>query len=88
MQIEGLISLLVSELDLREGTRETGASDTSLRVVIKSLQDAARALETGDTERAQTILNVVGRQVSDTWSFKSKTGARILEFVHASNRFQ
>lgn len=88
MQIEGLISLLVSELDLPEGKRETGASDTSLRVVIQSLQDAAMALEVGDTERAQMALNAIGRQVSDSWSFKSSTGARILEFVHTNKRFQ
>lgn len=84
MQIDGLINLLVSELDLQEGKRETGASDSSLRVVIQCLQDVAKALEVGDAERARVTLDVIGRQISDTWSFKSSTGARILEFVHGS----
>jgi hypothetical protein len=85
-RLETLVISLEADLNLPEEQRETGASDVSLRSVIDQLQRAEQSEQGGQPELANQALDLVGYQISDTWSFRSVLGAEILAVVQAAKR--
>lgn len=85
-QIENFLTSLNAERGLAKEERATGASDVSLQSVASLLQRADTLAASGKFDKAQELLDAAARQVSGSWSFASKLGVEVLEFVRAVER--
>jgi hypothetical protein len=85
MQIAELVHSLTEELQLAEGERDTGASDSSLRSVISLLQRAERSVSSGQSELAKELFESAARLVSDSWSFNTVLGTEVLGLRNMKN---
>ncbi len=83
MQIENLLASLNEELRLAKEQRSTGASDQSLQSVLSLLQRAGTLAASGQSDSAQKLLDAAARQVSDSWSFTSTLGMKVLDLARA-----
>jgi hypothetical protein len=86
MQIAELVHSLTEELQLAEGERDTGASDSSLRSVISLLQRAEHSVSSGQSELAKELFESAARLVSDSWSFNTVLGTEVLGLGNMKNK--
>jgi hypothetical protein len=86
MQIAELVHSLTEELQLAEGERDTGASDSSLRSVISLLQRAEHSVSSGQSELAKELFESAARLVSDSWSFNTVLGTEVLGLRNMKNK--
>jgi hypothetical protein len=84
VQIKNLLASLNEELRLAKEQRSTGASDLSLQSVVSLLQRGDTLAASGQWANANELFDAAARQVSDSWSFSSRLGVEVLEFIRAA----